>query len=169
MSNISEGGSTPWYRQFWPWFLIALPGSVVIAGIAMIFVAFKHADTLVDDNYYRKGMAINQVIEQDQKAHELGLSAEVTFDGETGEILVTIKSGEIAEQSLELLLLHPIDAKRDQTLPLQKVAKKYHRADLEARLNHRYYLRLQPTTDPLWRLNGEIDFSHTNQVTLQAQ
>ena len=25
--------SIPWYRQFWPWFLIALPATVVVAGL----------------------------------------------------------------------------------------------------------------------------------------
>ncbi|MDX2349593.1 MAG: FixH family protein, partial [Porticoccus sp.] len=41
----------PWYRQFWPWFLMALPGSVVIAGLTTVYIAFNGADTLVNDNY----------------------------------------------------------------------------------------------------------------------
>ncbi|MEZ5482067.1 MAG: hypothetical protein R3E73_07755 [Porticoccaceae bacterium] len=44
----------------------------------------------------------------------------------------------------------------------------YYRADLEARLNNRYYLRIMPL-DQSWRLNGEIDFSQANQVTLAPQ
>ena len=28
----------PWYRQFWPWFLIALPGTVVVAAIGTLVI-----------------------------------------------------------------------------------------------------------------------------------
>jgi hypothetical protein len=39
--------SKPWYRQFWPWFLIALPASSVAFGFATLFIAVRHADTVV--------------------------------------------------------------------------------------------------------------------------
>ncbi|MFT7320700.1 FixH family protein, partial [Congregibacter sp.] len=33
----------PWYQQFWPWFLIALPGSVVIAGLSTLYIANRYS------------------------------------------------------------------------------------------------------------------------------
>jgi hypothetical protein len=37
----------PWYRQFWPWFLIAIPfAGVVTASITGVY-AFRHADVEV--------------------------------------------------------------------------------------------------------------------------
>lgn len=134
----------------------------------MVFVAFENADTLVNDNYYREGMAINRVLEQDHKARELGLSAELVIDQQTGEILVKVTGQLTANGPLTLLLLHPTDEKRDQQLELGTVSSGYYRADLEARLNNRYYLRIMPL-DQSWRLNGEIDFSQANQVTLAPQ
>ena len=35
--------TTPWYRQFWPWFLIVLPGSVVVAALTTVYIANKGA------------------------------------------------------------------------------------------------------------------------------
>ena len=35
----------PWYRQFWPWFLIALPGSVVVASMVTIWLAASTSDS----------------------------------------------------------------------------------------------------------------------------
>ena len=35
-------GPTPWYRQFWPWFVIALPASAVIAGLTTVWIAVTH-------------------------------------------------------------------------------------------------------------------------------
>ncbi|MBN1379913.1 MAG: FixH family protein [Gammaproteobacteria bacterium] len=36
-----------WYRQFWPWFLIALPTAAVLAGILTLFIAAKNPDLLI--------------------------------------------------------------------------------------------------------------------------
>jgi len=168
LNNRSDRDNDPWYRQFWPWFLIALPASVVVAGISMIFIAFE-ADSLVNDNYYREGMAINQRIEQDKKAREMGLSADVQVDTQTGELLVSLIGGDATIEPLNLLLLHPTDEKKDQALTLVNLARGYYRADLESRLTHRYYLRLLPASNPSWRLNGEINFSQSDQVNLKPQ
>ncbi len=32
---------TPWYKQFWPWFLIALPASVVVASLITVTLFFN--------------------------------------------------------------------------------------------------------------------------------
>lgn len=188
MERLTERDNEPWYRQFWPWFLIALPATVVVAGISMIFVAFENADSLVNDNYYRDGMAINQVLEQDLKASEMGVSATITVDNETGEILVNLLRASVpekqtlennapskndSEEPLQLLLMHPTDEKKDQTFSLQTISSdyssSYYRTDLDAPLANRYYLRLLPLVNPAWRLNGEITLPEVDRVTLLPQ
>lgn len=42
--------TTPWYKQFWPWFLIALPGSVVIASLFTISLAVENAPIITHSN-----------------------------------------------------------------------------------------------------------------------
>ena len=37
----------PWYRQFWPWFIIALPASAVVAGLTTLWIAVQTTDSLV--------------------------------------------------------------------------------------------------------------------------
>lgn len=39
--------SAPWFKQFWPWFLIALPGSVVLASIFTLYLAVQHAPVVI--------------------------------------------------------------------------------------------------------------------------
>ena len=43
----------PWYKQFWPWFIIALPASVVVASFFTLYLAISNPDHLVvtDDEY----------------------------------------------------------------------------------------------------------------------
>lgn len=45
--------STPWFRQFWPWFIIALPTAAVIASFVSLWLAISHPDQLVvtEDEY----------------------------------------------------------------------------------------------------------------------
>ena len=58
----------PWYREPWPWILMAGPFAVIVAGLFTAWMAVTRADPLVVDNYYKEGLAINQVIERDQAA-----------------------------------------------------------------------------------------------------
>lgn len=45
----------PWYKQFWPWFIIALPASVVIASFFTLWLAISNPDQLVlDEGEYRQ-------------------------------------------------------------------------------------------------------------------
>lgn len=182
----AAGNLAPWNRQFWPWFLIALPSTVVIASLFTVYLAFQGADTLVVDNYYRKGLAINQKLEQDKLADQLNVQARLNFDLESGEVLVKV-SGDIPSlPKLTLLMLHPTDASLDQTIPLLQAAPGQYRADLVSMPVNRYYLRVSSSAGDLdgspeasrsipselvdsqqhWRLTGEIDFKQQQQVVL---
>jgi uncharacterized protein len=166
-----DAASVPWYRQFWPWFIILLPASVVVAGAVMIVVAFNGADTLVNDNYYRDGLAINQTLDQDSLAQTLGLQAEVIFDQLSGEVIVLLSGRGERTDDLQLLLLHPVDALRDLTIKLlftgSSMSTARYRADLDRRLTNRYYLRLTSVgKEASWRLNGELNFERSQRLVL---
>lgn len=52
---LVPGQNLPWYRQFWPWFIIALPASAVIASFITLWLAISNPDHLiVTDNEYRQ-------------------------------------------------------------------------------------------------------------------
>jgi hypothetical protein len=50
----------PWYRQFWPWFIIALPAAAVIASLFTLYLAVSNPDYLVvdDEEYQRLNSAL---------------------------------------------------------------------------------------------------------------
>jgi hypothetical protein len=37
----------PWYRQFWPWFIISLPAAAVVACMVTIWLAVTNPDAIV--------------------------------------------------------------------------------------------------------------------------
>ena len=39
----------PWYRQFWPWFLIAIPAAAVVGGIVTIILAVQTAEPVLSE------------------------------------------------------------------------------------------------------------------------
>jgi len=47
IEGYETGHNLPWYRQFWPWFIIALPTSAVIASFVSLWLAVSNPDHLV--------------------------------------------------------------------------------------------------------------------------
>jgi hypothetical protein len=66
----------PWYKQFWPWFIIALPASVVIASFYTLWLALSNPDHLVvDEEEYRQiksELKAQQAAEEDKQAETDG-------------------------------------------------------------------------------------------------
>ena len=63
----------PWYKQFWPWFLIGILVFAVVIGMGLLWVSLLNPDSMVRDNYYKEGRAINMHMGRDQMARELRL------------------------------------------------------------------------------------------------
>ena len=70
---MSSPQPTPWYRQPWPWFLIALPAVAVCASFYTLYLALSAPEALVRDEYDRNGLEVTRRLGQDARARELGL------------------------------------------------------------------------------------------------
>ena len=108
----------PWYRQFWPWFIISIPGGTVIAAFITIYIATKGADTLVKDDYYKEGLAINVDKGRQQRAVELNIATRINVSGNSVEL--QFAPAAIAPERLQLALTHPTMASLDQRILLVK-------------------------------------------------
>lgn len=49
-----------WFQDKWPWLLAIPPACAVLGGIAMLYVASATSDGLVAEDYYRRGITINE-------------------------------------------------------------------------------------------------------------
>lgn len=143
----------PWFRQFWPWFLIALPGSVVIAAFTTLYIANKHSDDLVVDDYYKDGLAINQRLEKDRRAEALGLHAELEVSGAEVRLLL---DGPVDRQELRLSLSHPLEADRDFSLVLGRYTTGGYSATLPQAVAPNWHWVLDGGEDSDWRLQGAL-------------
>ena len=154
MRSTEPGSPQPWYRQFWPWFLIFIPGLAVVGGIATIYVATTRPHTMVVDDYARIGLATHRKMERDQRAAELGLAAEVSLGRSPAEIRVQLEGDLARPDHLVLTLSHPTLASSDRSLKLPGYGASYG-ARLESPLEGRWYVQLEPP-DGGWRLAGEL-------------
>src|SRR5690606_32508437 len=82
----------PWYKQFWPWFLMLIPFSVVIAMIITLTIASGYGDNpMVVDDYYKKGRGINAQVEKVQVAQALNI--EFAFTQSENAFSLAYRSG----------------------------------------------------------------------------
>jgi len=156
--------SKPWYREPWPWFLISLPATAVIAGLTTVWIAAKSADGLVVGDYYKAGLAINQTLARDDAARELALKA--TLQSEEGFLALTL-TGHLQEypDPLVLTLAHPTRQGEDQTLTLRHAGDGRYRATLPALPDGKWQAQLTNSA-ATWRLSGVVHSPFSEAVTL---
>lgn len=144
----------PWYRQFWPWFLIALPASVVIASFVTIWLAVSRPNPMVVDDYSRIARSIEQRRERDLAAAALGVTAEIRLIADASLVVVRLAPESVEPESLELRLSHPLVEERDRLVKLTRSPEGWS-GELETPAG-RWYVQLYPG-DLAWRLSGELE------------
>ncbi len=158
---MNEPAPTPWYRQFWPWFIMAFPASAVIAGIATVIIAVKNPDGLVDDDYYKSGLAINQDLARTERAAARGLHATAAWDAASHTVILELQGEGPLPDRLRLSLVHPTREGLDQEVPLLRQADGRYRGTLAATpAPGNWHLRLAPL-DASWRIRGRAVLPRT--------
>ncbi len=154
---MSTQAPSPWYREPWTWFLLGILAFSIGAGLFLAVVATRGADSLVQDNYYKDGLAINQNLSRDRRARSLELAAEVQIDPVIGELRLSL-SGQLQQQPEQLLLrlLSPTRAHHDLELVLQRTPANDYLGQLPEALQGRRYVQLETLDRPdtLTELNG---------------
>ena len=112
----------PWYRQFWPWFIIALPASAVIAGLTTLWISMQTTDSLVLIPRDGVKTEADRQVAAARLASELGLAAIVDIDRNTGVVTAVMRRGELRDTpvTLEFEMSHPAFADRDRLITLNK-------------------------------------------------
>lgn len=145
----------PWYRQFWPWFLILLPGTAVIASLYTLIIANQYADDLVVDDYYKEGLAINRQLKRQNEARVLELKA--TFTSQQRQLDIQLE-GPIEASQLRLLLSHAMESDQDFAVPVQQIGRGHYRVLLPQVLKGRWHWTLDEGVSSHWRLDGDHFF-----------
>ncbi|MGI9277473.1 MAG: FixH family protein [Endozoicomonas sp.] len=167
---------TPWYREPWVWAILGLLAVTFVWGSYRIYYAFKVQDSVVVDDYYKKGKAINQDLTRENNARDLGIQARLMIDDLTGEVRVKAE-GNVSEwpDTLKLSLLSPVFADRDNVLTLRRSVSGTYVGQIDQRVEGRTYVQLE-TRDELipevgfetgWRLNQTLAIEPGRELLLR--
>jgi len=143
-----------WYREPWPWLLMAGPAIVIVAGFYTLWLAVRSDDGLVADDYYKRGLAINQTLLRAQRAEELALGARVEPGVDGGQIRVTVTGAAALPPVLRFRLVHPTQAVADQWIELRAVRSGVYEGTRVAAAAGRRVMMLEDAART-WRLAGE--------------
>lgn len=135
----------PWYKQGYVWLVILFPMLAVIGGIATIIIAVKSNDGLVVDDYYKKGLEINRVIERDKQADFYKISADITLDKELQEISILLSASNQFRypEKLSVKLLNATRPGFDQNIMLVLTEANIYRGNMPALVLGKWYVHIE--------------------------
>jgi hypothetical protein len=158
----------PWYKERWPWFLMAGPGIVIVAGFITLWLAVVSNDGLVTDDYYKQGLAVNQSLQRDQQAGSLGLHGDVMRSGAGLRLLLRADGDVELPSEIILKLAHPTRAGQDQLVKMTMEGQGFYSGKLAAEVSGRWLVSIE---DPAakWRLQGEWQADSLEPLRLTAR
>lgn len=152
-----------WYKQFWPWFLIVLPVTSMIVSLNMLRFAINSEDSLVVDEYYKQGKAINLNLQKIEMAKNLNLKAQLLVNDNSVELHFI--DGELdSAVALDLIFYHSTQEHKDMSLTLIKDANDTYRALFDADLTGKWQVSLQPH-DEQWKIQQTISLPQQQSIT----
>lgn len=165
LNNESYEQALPWYKQFWPWFLISIPLSAVVAGIITIYISIQSKDDLVNEQYYKRGIAINHDFAQAKRAHELNLEGDLSIDAKQHQLKINL-SQDIGLNPLTLRFRHAAFEKHDFSLTVTPINSHTLITPKPNLAQGKWYIYLE-STEQSWLLRGRLNWPEQNQLILQ--
>ena len=159
--------ATPWYRERWPWLLMAGPAAVLVAGGYTGWLAFSQQDALVVGDYYKKGKAINQDLRRDRAAAALGAQVALKYDAEHGVLQGRLTTDTPVQGTLMLHLAHATQPEKDIRLLLRPGADGSFAVPLPA-LERSRWVVLVEDDKRAWRLEGQWLWPVEQELTVKA-
>ncbi|HEX9302250.1 MAG TPA: FixH family protein [Casimicrobiaceae bacterium] len=153
-----------WYRQLWPWLLIAGPAIVVVAALATAWIAAATDDGVIADDYYKRGLMINKELDRTARADAMALGAvlHVAPDGAVRLEMSGFAKG-AAPDAVTLTLVHPTRAGQDRGLTLKRDAEGAYIGTLVAPVQGRWHVAIDADA---WRLVGAVTQGDLTEVRI---
>jgi len=143
-----------WYRDPYRWLVITPPLAAVLAGGLTLWLAIRSYDGLVVDDYYKRGLEINQVLARDEHAAALALAADIEWKQDApapGTLVVRWDGGpqRLAPATLRLKLIYATRAGFDREVLAARLDEHRYEATVPALRAGEWHVHIE---DSDWRL-----------------
>ncbi|MCC2604009.1 FixH family protein [Planctobacterium marinum] len=154
-----------WYKQFWPWFLITIPAISMVLGFTIVYLAVTSENSMVSDDYYKEGKAINQSISKKRMAKQLNLVAALTL--QENRIYVTFQQALPPDAAaLKLDFFHATLQDKDFFVMLTRNAEGVYSGELRNETKGKWRLTLTPF-DESWKIRKTVSLPIASDIILE--
>jgi hypothetical protein len=152
-----------WYRHRWPWILLALPLAAVVASVITAVLAVRGADSLVSEDYYRRGLTVNRDLARAARARSLGLTIEMRMDSDRTVLSIDVAGGSATELPavLQVSLLDPVQAGFDRHVEARAVTPGHYEVRVQGLPKRRWHVVVESAT---WRMVGRWRDNETTRL-----
>ena len=135
------------------WLVVGIPAVAVVVGAIVLTLSIISYDGLVVDDYYKRGMGINQSIERTARARELEVEAVIEFsDNALIEIQLSSNPEYTPPDSLAVSFRHATRSGFDQAVSANRHE------------NTMYHMHLPPLLPGKWHVEIAADGWRINQT-----
>lgn len=140
----------PWYKHFWPWFLICVPLASMVFSLNYAHLAVTTENSLVVDDYYKEGRVINARLDRTEEAVKRNIKTELMI--KDGAISLQFHSGIPATgEALEMSFYHTTMADKDFKVLLSRDAQGIYRGSYDVDIASKWQITLMPL-DQSWKV-----------------
>lgn len=138
---------SPWYKQVWPWVLILIPFTSVIMGGVIMYVSTSGKDSLVIDDYYKQGKAINVQLDKIERAKRLSIGGKMSVT-DTQVVFLLDQNAQHDGTALGVNFFHSTLEERDFEVKLTHLGNNRYQANLPQGIdtNGKWRVTMMPFT-----------------------
>lgn len=155
--------SKPWYKQLWPWVLIAIPVITALKAVHTIVIMQQHSPDLVVDDYYKEGRAINMQLAKYREAALRNLAATILIAG--NKAVVRFAGNSVLQGKVHLDFYHPTLAARDFALDAHRSGELLYVAELPLSPTGKWQLVVSDASKE-WKLRATLTLPAATEIKL---
>ncbi|WP_036832069.1 FixH family protein [Photobacterium sanctipauli] len=157
----------PWYKQFWLWFVFAIPATSIVYSLTVVYIFSQNQVDLVAEDYYKKGKAINLDLSRLRVADALNLKAQLAV--EDNNIALFFNKGDLKSYpNLRVTFTHRTLPNKDFTQMISgDLSGNYRFASAEA-LQGPWFVEVE-SFDGDWMLQGQVNLPASDPISLYGQ
>lgn len=152
--TVHPQAKTPWHKVGWVWYIIFMKFAVITACIITAILIYRNPISMVVDDYYREGRAINLQLLRvaEAEAREISFYMDVQED----QLFLRFRSGMADDDTaLRVIFYHPTMHALDFEVLMPRNVDGVYRQVLAKPIAGHWRVDIEPTSQ-VWRVSQNI-------------